>query len=98
MVAWVPVLVWLGFWGDKSHIEYASDGTPFKLNEGNHVVVAYGYDDAGVFISDPAAGTASSIAWEDFMPMWGVLGGMGLATWPVAEVAPQPAKQPGVCC
>jgi len=94
----VPVLVWLGFWGDQSHIEYASDGTPFKLNEGNHVVVAYGYDDAGVFVSDPASGTANAIAWGDFMSMWSVLGGMGLATWPVVETAQPEAKLPGVCC
>jgi uncharacterized protein YvpB len=94
----VPVLVWLGFWGDRGHIEYASDGTPFKLNEGNHVVVAYGYDDSGIFISDPGSGTTRSIAWGDFMPMWNVLGGMGFATWPVVATKQPVAKQPGVCC
>jgi uncharacterized protein YvpB len=95
----VPVLVWLGFWGDQSYIEYASDGTAFKLNQGNHVVVAYGYDDSGVLISDPATGSVSSVAWDDFMAMWNVLNGMGLATWPVAyAVAAPPPKQSGVCC
>ena len=94
----VPVLVWLGFWGDQSHIEYGSDGTPFKLNEGNHVVVAYGYDDSSVFISDPATGIASSIASGDFIPMWNVLGGMGLATWPVMAAKQPEVKQPGICC
>jgi uncharacterized protein YvpB len=95
----VPVLVWLGFWGDRSHLEYEADGTPFKLNEGNHVVVAYGYDDSEVYVSDPASGTASGIAWTTFMPMWNVLGGMGLATWPIVEPQmPATEKQQGVCC
>ena len=32
-------------WGDQSFYEYTEDGTPYKLNPGSHVVVAYGYDD-----------------------------------------------------
>ena len=43
----VPVLLWLGIWGDQSHYEYADDGTPYKINPGYHVVVAYGYDESG---------------------------------------------------
>jgi uncharacterized protein YvpB len=93
----VPVLVWLGYWGDRTHIEYASNGAAFKLNEGNHVVVAYGYDDSGVFISDPASGTVSVLNWSDFMPMWNVLDGMGLAIWPFS-VSATPPKRSGVCC
>ncbi len=27
----VPVVLWLGLWGDQSFYEYAEDGTPFKL-------------------------------------------------------------------
>ena len=45
----VPVILWLGMWGDQSYYEYASDGTPYKINPGYHVVVAYGYDESGVY-------------------------------------------------
>ena len=49
-----PTLVWIGLWGDTSYYDYTADGTPFKLAPGMHVVVAYGYDDGGVYVSDPA--------------------------------------------
>ena len=45
----VPVILWLGMWGDQSYYEYASDGTPYKINPGYHVVVGYGYDESGVY-------------------------------------------------
>jgi uncharacterized protein YvpB len=83
----VPVLVWIGMWGDQSHYEYASDGTPYKLNAGNHVVVAYGYDESGVYAMDPATGGTVSWTWNDFMWMWNVLDGMSLATWPLVSSA-----------
>jgi uncharacterized protein YvpB len=83
----VPVVVWLGIWGDQSHYEFASDGTPYKLNAGNHVVVAYGYDESGVYAIDPANGSTVSWTWGDFMWMWNVLDGMSLATWPLVGSA-----------
>lgn len=104
----VPVVLWLGLWGDQSYYDYASDGTPYKLNAGYHVVVAYGYDDSGVYASDPATGGAVSWAWGDFMWMWNALDGMSLAVWPLVtadasetvdgagETAAVDA--PGVCC
>ena len=83
----VPVVVWIGMWGDQSYYEYASDGTPYKLNAGYHVVVAYGYDDSGVYAMDPATGNTTSWTWSDFMGMWDVLDGMSLATWPLVSGA-----------
>ena len=77
-----PVVVWLGLWGDQSFYEYADDGTPYKLTAGYHVMVAYGYDEGGVYLSDPATGGYKSYAWGDFMWMWNVLDGMGMAVWP----------------
>ncbi|HLL50742.1 MAG TPA: C39 family peptidase, partial [Thermomicrobiales bacterium] len=53
----VPVVLWLGMWGDQSYYEYASDGTPYKINPGYHVVVGYGYDETGVYAVDPATGS-----------------------------------------
>ena len=78
----VPVIVWLGLWGDQGYYEYAEDGTPYKLTAGYHVVVAYGYDEGGVYVSDPAIGDYNFYPWGDFMWMWNVLDGMALAVAP----------------
>lgn len=78
-----PVLVWLGLWGDQSFYEYTDDGTPYKLTSGYHVVVAYGYDDSGVYYSDPAKGVYGFYDWSTFMWMWNVLDGMSLAVAPM---------------
>ncbi len=78
----VPVVLWLGLWGDQGFIEYASDGTPYRLNAGYHVVVANGYDESGVYAIDPADGSAVSWTWGDFMWMWNAMEGMALAVWP----------------
>lgn len=81
--AGTPMLVWLSLWGDLSFYEYAEDGTPYKLTPGYHVVVVYGYDDSGVYISDPAKGNLSFYDWDTFMWMWNVLDGMSLAVAPM---------------
>ncbi|MBA2753971.1 MAG: C39 family peptidase [Chloroflexia bacterium] len=73
-----PTLVWLGLWGDTGYAETLSDGTSFTLAAGYHVVVAYGYDDWGVYVSDPANGSNRAYDWGTFMAMWGVLDGMAL--------------------
>jgi uncharacterized protein YvpB len=77
-----PVVVWLGLWGDQSFYEYTDDGTAYKLTAGFHVMVANGYDEGGVHLSDPATGSYKYYSWGDFMWMWNVLDGMGLAVWP----------------
>lgn len=78
----VPVIVWLGLWGDQSFYEYTGDGTPYKLTPGYHVVVAHGYDESGVYVSDPARAEYNFYPWGDFMWMWNVLDGMSLAAGP----------------
>ena len=91
----VPVILWLGMQGDQSYYEYASDGTPYKINPGYHVVVAYGYDESGVYASDPATGSTVSWSWGDFMWMWDAMDGMSLAVWPLARTEPwQPMLRP----
>lgn len=80
--AGMPTLVWIGEWGDTSFNAYTSDGTRFKLAAGEHVVVVYGYDDSGVYVSDPADASYKFISWDDFIPMWDVLNGMSLAVSP----------------
>ncbi len=77
-----PTLVWIGMWGETGFYEYTEDGTPYKLVPGLHVVVAYDYDDGGVWVSDPATGGPRYFDWGTFMWMWNVMDGMGLAVGP----------------
>ncbi len=76
----VPVLVWLGLWGDQSIID-ETDGVTYKVTAGMHAVVAYGYDDDGIWVSDPAVGSPRHYTWSDFVYMWSVLDGMSLAVY-----------------
>jgi uncharacterized protein YvpB len=76
-----PVLVWLSMWGDQSIFETV-EGVTYQIVAGQHVMVAYGYDESGVYLSDPGNGTYRSFAWGYFMWMWNVLDGMGLAVSP----------------
>ena len=78
----IPTLVWLGLWGDQSYVDYTDDGTGYALTAGMHVVVAYGYDDGGVYVSDPAIGGSRYYDWGTFMYYWGVLDGMSLGVYP----------------
>lgn len=78
-----PVLVWLALWGDQSfRTDY--DGQSFTLVAGMHVMVAYGYDSDGIYLSDPGTGTYRFYAWDTFNGMWNVLDGMGLAVYPAS--------------
>ena len=77
-----PTLVWVGLWGNTSFYEQTEDGTPYKLAAGQHVVVAYDYDDGGVYVSDPALGATRYYDWGTFMWMWNALDGMALAVGP----------------
>ncbi len=75
-----PVVVWLGLWGDGgTFFDYTADGTRFQLTTGMHVMVAYGYDDNGVYISDPGKAVYKHYEWASFMSMWTVMDGMALS-------------------
>jgi uncharacterized protein YvpB len=80
--AGIPVLVWIGLWGNTGFYEHTSDGTPYKLVPGLHVVVAYGYGSSGVYVSDPATGGTRFYDWGTFMYYWNAVDGMGLAVSP----------------
>ena len=75
-----PVLVWLGFWGDTR--EVLSDQDSYSVFAGMHVVTVYGYDEAGVHVSDPARGAYNFYSWDAFIGMWSVIDGMSLAIYP----------------
>lgn len=77
----MPVIVWLGLFGDLSFNAF-ENGTRYALVPGMHAVVARGFDDAGVYISDPANGAYKFFAWPDFMWAWNVLDGMALGVGP----------------
>ena len=81
--AGAPVVVWLGLWGDTGFYQHSADGTPYKLVPGMHVVVAYGYDSGGVYVSDPASGGKRFYDWSTFMTFWDVMDGMGLSVAPL---------------
>lgn len=75
-----PVVVWLGLWGDGgSFDEYTDDGTRFQLTTGMHVMVAYGYDDRAVYITDPGKAVLKEYDWATFMSLWNVMDGMALS-------------------
>ncbi|CAA9562985.1 MAG: Spore_germination_protein_YaaH [uncultured Thermomicrobiales bacterium] len=78
----VPTLVWLGLWGDTGWYETDEFGATYKLVPGYHVMVAYGYDADGVYLSDPANGSYTFYDWGTFLWMWYAMDGMGLAVWP----------------
>lgn len=78
----VPVLVWIGLWGDDGVYQTANDGSTYKLVPGAHVVVAYGYDGDGVYAADPATGGTKWMGWGEFMWMWNAFDGMALAVSP----------------
>lgn len=76
-----PVIVWMAMWGDQS-FRTEFDGQSFTLVPGMHVMVAYGYDDDGIYLSDPGTGTYRFYDWATFNSMWNVLDGMALAVYP----------------
>lgn len=77
--AGTPVLVWIATRGDTSFYESDEDGTPFKLVPYIHVVVAFGYNDSEVIVSDPGSGAYSRFTWDWLIDAWAVLDGMALA-------------------
>ncbi|MDF3040437.1 MAG: Peptidoglycan-binding LysM, partial [Thermomicrobiales bacterium] len=79
--AGMPVLTWLGYFGDTAWLQ--QDEGSYLLSPGLHVVTVYGYDDWGVYVSNPGRGTYDYYAWGDFLSMWSVLDGMALGVAPM---------------
>lgn len=79
----LPTVVWLGIFGDVGFDAYTEDGTRYRLAAGEHTVVAYDYDEGGVYASDPGTGMYVYYPWDSFMAMWGVFDGMSLAVGPM---------------
>lgn len=77
-----PVLVWLSLLGESGWVEEAEDGSTYRLIPGQHTLVIYGYDEAGVYASDPALGAKRFYDWGWFMNMWNAFDGMAMAVGP----------------
>ncbi len=73
------VVVWLAMWGDINSFE---DGIRYQLTQGMHVMTAYGYDETGVYLTDPGTAVYRHYAWGEFMAMRNVMDGMGLSVHP----------------
>jgi LysM repeat protein len=76
-----PVVVWLAMWGDTG-IRFDDEGS-YTIFSGEHVMTAYGYDETGVYLSDPATGGTKYYDWATFLWMWGTSDGMSLAVYPL---------------
>jgi uncharacterized protein YvpB len=74
-----PTLVWIATHGDTSFYDEDANGNSFKLVPYEHVVVAYAYDDSGIFVSDPGNGSLEHFSWGWFLSAWGVMDGMALS-------------------
>ncbi len=79
--AGMPVMTWLGYFGDTAWVQ--EDEGAYLLAPGLHVVTVYGYDDGGVYVSNPGRGNFDYYAWGDFLSMWSVLDGMALGVAPL---------------
>ncbi len=79
--AGLPVITWLGYFGDTGWQQY--DAGDYLLAPGMHVVTVYGYDDGGVYLSNPGRGAYDYYDWDTFMQRWGVINGMALAVAPM---------------
>jgi uncharacterized protein YvpB len=78
----VPVITWISVYGDWGWENWDSWGDEYRLVPYEHVVVAIGYDDYGVYISDPGTGAYNELSWSYFMGAWDLMDGMMLAVYP----------------
>jgi LysM repeat protein len=78
-----PVLVWMteGATPQNRHFEWYQ-GERFTLVPHAQVVVAYGYDDDQIYVSDPATGGYATYSWEAFINSWSLFDGMSMAVYP----------------
>ena len=81
--AGMPVLTWLGYFGDTAWQQWDSSGAGYQLAPGMHVVTVYGYDANGVYLMNPGDGEHEFATWDDFLAKWAVLDGMALAVAPM---------------
>ena len=79
-----PAVVWLtvGRYEERPSYYKVLDGQRFKLVPGEHAVVAYGYDDEGIYLMDVSDGGFYHTEWDSFLRRWGYFDGMTLVIAP----------------
>jgi LysM repeat protein len=77
-----PTLIWIATHGDTGFYDEDENGTKFKLVPYEHVVVAFGYDDDDLLVSDPGSGAIDRLSWGWLLDAWAVLDGMALSIQP----------------
>ena len=78
----IPVIVWASVRYEQGWYEYDDAGEAYKIVPFEHVFVVYGYDDDGVYISDPGPGNYNYLTWDYFLGAWSIMDGMLLAVYP----------------
>lgn len=67
-------------WGDVNSFDaYTPEGVRYQLTQGMHVMTAYGYDEHGVYLTDPGTAVYQFYEWDEFMAMWNLMAGMALS-------------------
>ncbi len=78
-----PVVVWLAMRGPVNSFDVqAADGSVYQLTQYMHVMTAYGFDERGVYLTDPGTAIWQFFEWSQFMDMWNVMDGMALSVHP----------------
>ena len=78
-----PIVVWITA-GREARPVYRQtyEGNTFKLIPGEHTVVVYGYDGAGVYIMDVGDGGKYYTGWDSFLQRWSYFDQMSLLIHP----------------
>jgi len=77
------VVVWLAMRGTVNSFDVqAEDGGTYQLTQYMHVMTAYGFDETGVYLTDPGTAVRRHYSWDNFMQMWNVMDGMALSVYP----------------
>lgn len=79
--AGMPVVTWLGYFGHNAWQQY--DAGSYLLAPGMHVVTVYGYDNGGVYLSNPGRGSYDYYDWATFLDRWAVMDGMAMGVTPM---------------
>lgn len=77
------VVVWLAMRGPINSFDVVgNDGVSYQLTQYMHVMTAYGFDESGVYLTDPGTAVWRHYDWQSFMEMWNVMDGMALSVYP----------------
>ena len=79
-----PVVVWIttGRYVERPVYRFSHEGDRFKLVPYEHTVVAYGYDDGGIYLMDVGDGGFYYTAWSSFLRRWSYFDQMALVIYP----------------